>query len=161
MRLGMLNMVLQLGTIALLLLFVAVFWREQQIQEEQEEKGGFCGVVAPTFVRTYRPPEGMEADVSRGKHIWNENACGSCHKKDMKTDATGPALAEVTERWADYPKADLYNWVRNSTALIDSGHPKAVALYDEWKTVMQSYPNLSDQDIEHLLAYIEAKYIIY
>ena len=48
----------------------------------------------------------------------------------MKDDLTGPALGAVEERWADYPEEDLYNWIRNSGAMIADGHPRAVELME-------------------------------
>lgn len=96
---------------------------------------------------------------SAGKKVWNSNGCGACHAKDMRSDLTGPALGGVTARWADYPREDLYAWIRNSPKLVASGHPRAVAIYEEWdETPMNTYPGLTDEDIENLLAYIEGVY---
>ena len=68
---------------------------------------------------------------------------------------TGPALAGTEERWSDYPREDLYQWIRASQAMISEGHPRAVELWNEWKpTVMNNFPNLTDDDIESLLLYI-------
>lgn len=84
-----------------------------------------------------------------------KNYCSSCHVKDMKTAMTGPALANAEANWADYPREDLYNWIRNSQALISAGHPRAVELWNEYKpNVMNAFPNLSDEDIESVLLYI-------
>jgi mono/diheme cytochrome c family protein len=94
------------------------------------------------------------ADADAGKNIFRAK-CGSCHNKDMKTKMTGPALGGVEERWAAFPRTDLYKWIRNSQGLISDGHPRAVALWNEWKpTVMNSFPELTDGDIENLIAYI-------
>lgn len=77
----------------------------------------------------------------------------------MKTKMTGPALGGVEDRWADYPREDLYKWIRNSQGMIAEGHPLAVELWKEWQpTVMNPFPNLSDQDIENILAYVNAVY---
>ncbi len=77
----------------------------------------------------------------------------------MKSDATGPALGGAEERWGDYPKQDIYDWVRNSQAMVSKGHPRAVAIYNEYnKSVMQPFPNLTDEDISSLLLYIDGVY---
>ena len=90
-----------------------------------------------------------------GKVIF-QNYCASCHNKNMKDDLTGPALGGVAERWAAYPKEDLYAWINNSQALIASGHPKATELWNKWKpTVMNSFPALTPDDIESVLLYID------
>ncbi len=88
-----------------------------------------------------------------GKALFKAN-CASCHNKNMKSDMTGPALAGVQERWED--EADLYSWIRNSQALIKSGHPRANKLYNDWnQSVMNSFPNFTDEDIAAILTYID------
>ncbi len=99
-----------------------------------------------------------QPSVDAGKTLFR-NYCATCHAKDMKTNSTGPALGGTEERWADYPREDLYNWIRNSQAMINAGHPRAVELWDEWKpTVMTPWPNLTDDDVESILLYINDEY---
>ena len=96
--------------------------------------------------------------VGRGKKLWNENGCGSCHAKNMTTALTGPALKGVADRWSAFPRTDLYAWVRNSSALVDSGHERAVAVWEEnGRSRMSAYPHLTDDDVEDLLAFIGSK----
>ncbi len=98
-----------------------------------------------------------EPTVDVGKTVF-KNYCASCHAKDMKSKLTGPALGGVEERWADYPRQDLYDWIRNSQKMIQAGHPKAVELWNEWKpTVMTAWPNLTDEEIESVMLYIDAQ----
>ncbi len=99
-------------------------------------------------------------DYAKGKSLWNANVCGSCHNKNMKDDATGPALGGVQERWAGEPREHLYRWVQQSQALIASGESqRALAVWSKWKpTVMSNYTNLSNEDVEHLLAFIRGQY---
>jgi mono/diheme cytochrome c family protein len=88
-----------------------------------------------------------------------KNNCAACHSKDMKTASTGPALGGAEERWAAYPKEDLYSWIRNSSAMIESGHPRAKELWSEWgPTVMTSFTGLKDEEIDALLVYINEVY---
>ncbi len=95
--------------------------------------------------------------VEVGKTIFL-NQCASCHNKNMKDDLTGPALAGTSERWAPYDRSDLYSWIRNSQVLIASGHPRAVELWNTWKpTVMNSFPAITDEEIESILLYIDAQ----
>lgn len=89
-----------------------------------------------------------------GKELFRIN-CAACHNRNMKDNLTGPALGGVQERWADYPQEDLYNWIRNSQAMITAGHPKAKEVWDAWKpVVMTPFLTLSDADIDALLLYI-------
>ncbi len=99
-----------------------------------------------------------QPSADAGKTLFR-NYCATCHAKDMKTVSTGPALGGSEERWADYPREDLYGWIRNSQAMIGAGHPRAVELWNEWKpTVMTPWPNLTDEDIESILVYINQEY---
>jgi mono/diheme cytochrome c family protein len=92
-------------------------------------------------------------DPAKGKELFINN-CAQCHAKDMKTKLTGPALAGVEERWGN-DKVNIYKWIRNSAALIASGYPRAVQVYNEnAKSNMNAFPNLKDDDIDNLLAYI-------
>jgi len=77
----------------------------------------------------------------------------------MKSNSTGPALGGVQERWIDYPESDLYAWIRNSQALIATGHPRANEVYVQYnKSAMTAFPDLTDDDIGSLLAYINGVY---
>src|SRR6056297_3690275 len=97
-------------------------------------------------------------DLDAGKSLFRSH-CASCPNKNMKDDLTGPALGGTQERWAEYPREDLYTWIRYSQRLISEGHPRANELWDEWKpTVMNNFPNLTDQEIENVLAYIKGVY---
>ena len=99
----------------------------------------------------------QEANIDAGKTLF-KNYCASCHNKDMKSDLTGPALGAVQDRWDD--EADLYEWIRNSQGMIADGHPRAVELWNAWKpTVMNSFPNLTDEDIANILAYVDCTYL--
>ena len=103
-------------------------------------------------------PAAMSPEYKAGKALWNKNACGACHNKNMKDVATAPALGGVTARWAAYPRQDLYAWIRSSQVLISEGHPRAKELWGEWKPNVMSNYKLEDEEIEALLQYIEAQY---
>lgn len=137
----------------------------------EEEHYGFCGVVySETYPRNYDDTHPInysnEKDdpfvaIAEGKSLFKAN-CASCHAKNMKSDLTGPALGDVRQRWSAYPKEDLYDFIRNSQAMIHQGHPRTNELWDSWQpTVMNNFPNLSDEQIEAILAYTEARYYNY
>jgi cytochrome c2 len=89
-------------------------------------------------------------DPAAGKALFNAQ-CAACHKLDSK--GTGPALRGVTGRHA---KDWFYGWIKNSSALIKSGDPDAVKLWEEYKpSVMTSFPNLTKQDVDNILAYTD------
>jgi len=99
-----------------------------------------------------------QVDANVGKTLFRDN-CAQCHNRDMKSTLTGPALGPAEEHWAEYPREELYAWIRNSQALIAEGHPRAVEIWNEYKpTVMNSFPNLTDEEIEAVLAYVQQEY---
>ncbi len=87
-------------------------------------------------------------DTAAGKALFNTN-CAACHKMDGK--ATGPALRGVA---AKYDTAWLHKWIKDSQGLIKSGDALAIKVYEENdKKLMTSFPQLSDADIDNILAY--------
>ncbi|MEM1318849.1 MAG: c-type cytochrome [Bacteroidota bacterium] len=98
-----------------------------------------------------------EPNLDEGKALFKAN-CAQCHNRNMKDDLTGPALGGVQERWEGREEV-LYAWITNSAAVIASGDEYAVNLYNQWnKAAMNAFPNLSDQQIESILGYINAVY---
>jgi mono/diheme cytochrome c family protein len=89
-----------------------------------------------------------------GESLFKSN-CAACHK--VYKNAVGPALYNVTEK---YESEWLYSWIKNSSALIKSGDARAVSIYNEYrKANMNSFPQLSQDDIDAILAYTSmAKY---
>jgi mono/diheme cytochrome c family protein len=89
-----------------------------------------------------------KADAIAGEALYKSN-CAACHKLDKK--GVGPALRNVAEK---YERDWLYKWISNSQGLIKSGDSKAVALFAEYNnSVMTSFPGLSNNDIDNILAY--------
>ena len=89
-----------------------------------------------------------KGDVIAGEALYKSN-CAACHKLDKK--GVGPALRNVAEK---YERDWLYKWISNSQGLIKSGDSKAVALFAEYNnSVMTSFPGLSNNDIDNILAY--------
>ncbi len=96
------------------------------------------------------PTYAQEPDIDKGKSLFNMN-CAACHKLNKR--AVGPALAGVSQK---YEKEWLYSWIKNSMAMVKSGDPQAVAIYEEYnKSVMTAFPQLSNEDIDNILAYTD------
>ncbi len=92
----------------------------------------------------------QEPDIQKGKSLFNSQ-CAACHK--LNRNLVGPALKGVS---AKYEKDWLYSWIKNSQAMIKAGDPQAVAIYEEWnKVAMNAFPNLSNEDIDNILAYTD------
>lgn len=89
---------------------------------------------------------------ANGQALFSAN-CASCHAPHK--DLTGPALAGVEQRWGD--KKKLYSWIRNNQAFLKTGDQYANELYLKWnKTQMNLFPNLTDPEIDAMLAYVNS-----
>ncbi len=94
------------------------------------------------------PASTGNGDVVAGKALFNAN-CAACHKLYKK--ATGPALFATGDK---YDREWLRNWIRDSQKMVRAGDPQAVALFEENnKSVMTSFPALTDADIDNIIAY--------
>ena len=104
--------------------------------------------AAPAAPEAAAPAATAGGDPVKGKELFNTN-CAACHKLDAKS--TGPALRGVADK---HEKAWLYKWVHNSSEMIKSGDPAAVKLFAENnKSVMTAFPQLSEADIDNIIAY--------
>ncbi len=91
------------------------------------------------------PPGGPD-----GKAIFQAN-CAACHNPIK--DATGPALQGADGRVPS--KEWLYEWIHNPAAKIASGDAYANKLYDDWgKTQMTAFPDLTEAEIDAVIAYV-------
>lgn len=75
--------------------------------------------------------------------------CTQCHLPDK--DFVGPALAGVEKKWKD--KQLLFDFVRNSTEVIQKDQ-YAAELFEKWKQApMLPFPQLTDEEIHAILDY--------
>ncbi len=98
------------------------------------------------------PAAGVVGDVVKGKELFNSQ-CAACHA--LYKPMTGPALYGILDK---YPKPFLVKWIRNNTELIKAGDPTALKIYNEnQQKPMSIFPQLSDADIDDILAYSMTK----
>ena len=113
------------------------------------------------FIFPYANLFAQDVDIAVGKTLFNAN-CAACHKLDKKM--TGPALRHVENRLLNDEGLDkqwLYAWIRNSASVIKSGDTYANKIYEEYnRAAMTAYPQLSDTDIENILAYTNQEKIV-
>ncbi len=95
-----------------------------------------------------------------GRTLFRSN-CASCH--NPKADGTGPPLIGVTARWktaGDYRGKPgeqwLHLWIKNWHEPVDSNYKYAVDMANSRIAQMNSFSNLSDEDINKILEYVEA-----
>jgi cytochrome c551/c552 len=123
---------------------------QPQFTEGMNQKRTAFQQFVTTFILLLSLSAALTLQAQDGKALFNQK-CASCHAIDK--NLVGPALKGVEDRWDD--KAMLYEWVRNSAAVIKKGYPRAVAVYNEYNKIqMTAYPELKDADIDAILAYI-------
>lgn len=111
-------------------------------------------------VGTFKEPVQEAAIGHPGHKIFRAN-CYACHRMNKKL--VGPALAGVLER---HDSLWVISMIRNSSQLIASGDPEAVALFREYNgTVMTSFSSFSEDELKALLEYIsiateESKFVV-
>lgn len=123
---------------------------QPQFTEGMNQKRTAFQHIALSFILLVSLSLSLSTRAQDGKALFNQK-CASCHAIDK--NLVGPALKGVEERWDD--KAMLYDWVRNSAAVIKKGYPRAVAVYNEYNKIqMTAFPELKDADIDAILAYV-------
>lgn len=102
-------------------------------------------------------PDGRETNAElstfeTGQLLFQKH-CIACHCPSLSTPLTGPALGNVTQFRS---KTWLRQFTRNAQALIASGDSLAACSWNAWKpSIMPSNPNLSDDQIDAIYAFIE------
>jgi cytochrome c2 len=101
---------------------------------------------------TATPAAAGGGDAEKGKVLFTNN-CAQCHAVTEEV-VVGPGLKGIQQR---APGKDwLHKWIRNSSAVIASGDPYAVQVFNKYQKIqMSSFPNLTDADIDGILTYID------
>ncbi|RQP12282.1 MAG: quinol:cytochrome C oxidoreductase [Chryseobacterium sp.] len=102
----------------------------------------------------YVTAQEAQGDPQKGMELFKAN-CTACHQLDKQV--IGPPLAGVVQRVQDEAGKDvawLHSWIKDNKALRESGDAYANELFEKYNKVeMTPFPNLSDQDIDDILAY--------
>jgi len=94
----------------------------------------------------------VSAYAQDGEKLFKQN-CASCHLMSDKA-MVGPGLAGMFERVPSEEWA--VKWIKNSSAMIASGDPYAVKIFNEFnKAQMTAFEYLSDEEIDAILDYIK------
>lgn len=101
-------------------------------------------------------PAGAELDLTRlaekGEGIFQQK-CGPCHTIDQGDRPTGPDLAGVTDR---RDRQWLARMIREPGRLIAEKDPIAVELLERFNNLQMPAFDLSEADLQALLAYLSA-----
>lgn len=154
MKLPLLNDVLKL----IYLLFAAIvfaigygiFEGNISLKETLSNKPMGCGTIAQ-FGDGYDGSSSIE----EGKRLF-KTYCATCHAKNLKVDATGPALNRFFENWQkDTTRIRAY--LSDSRAYLETYNDARIAkIRTEFKsTANNHFFPLSKVELAHLLSYIE------
>ncbi|TAE23119.1 MAG: cytochrome c [Cytophagales bacterium] len=130
------------------LLAVVAFMQPDGSNDSTSATGTTVAAVTPTaapVVAALTPAQ------EHGKSLFTGN-CSQCHNL-TEVDMVGPGLKGARARtpgdeW-------LKKWIKNSTALIATGDPYAVQVFNKFQKIpMSSFTNLSDEDLTDLIDYI-------
>lgn len=88
-------------------------------------------------------------DAAAGAAIFKQK-CTACH--GIEKAVVGPALKGIDTK---YDEAWLIKWIRNAPAFIASGDALAVKAGEYSPAMMSAFPELSDDDIKNIVAYVK------
>ncbi|MCC5612393.1 c-type cytochrome [Nostoc sp. CHAB 5834] len=127
-------------------LSLALLLNSGQVTAQDSTAAGGGGPATAT------PAAAGGGDAEKGKLLFTNN-CAQCHAVTEEV-VVGPGLKNIQQR---APSKDwLYKWIRNSSAVIASGEPYAVQVFNKYQKIqMSNFPNLTDADIDGILAYID------
>lgn len=89
--------------------------------------------------------------IATGQILFSQN-CGACH--NFKEDGIGPQLGGLTKKVSvDW----MHAFIKDPKTVIESGDERASELFAKYKTIMPSFPNYSNEQINGLIAFIHTK----
>jgi mono/diheme cytochrome c family protein len=88
-------------------------------------------------------------DAAAGAAIFKQK-CTACHGIDKAV--VGPALKGIDTK---YDEAWLIKWIKNAPSFIASGDAQAVKAAEYSPAMMSAFPELSDDDIKNIVAYVK------
>ncbi|HOI88580.1 MAG TPA: c-type cytochrome [Lentimicrobium sp.] len=113
------------------------------------KKGVIPGIMLLSVLLFLLIPESLQAQD--GRQLF-EKHCTVCHKIG-EGKLVGPDLKDITQR---RERDWLVRFIRNSKEMIDAGDPLAVQVFEENNKVpMQAFENLSGEEINSIIDYIE------
>lgn len=93
-----------------------------------------------------------KGNPNNGEKIFKQN-CTACHSIELKKKMIGPALYDITKK---RDKNWLHKWIKDNKSLRKKGDKIALKIYKEYGNIeMNSFPNLSEKDIDDILSFIE------
>lgn len=90
--------------------------------------------------------------IMRGKLIFKNEQCTSCHKPTQKCNNV---LKDLRQRRSEQ---FIYAFIRNEDSLVKAKHPEAIAIKEDynWANGQHNKKHLSDNQLNDLLNYISS-----
>lgn len=112
-----------------------------------------AAVFQDSIVRDTEAQKDVHGHVDNGRRLFSMS-CATCH--NVNTESSGPALRGILDRAPS--KQWIYDFIRNSTRVIQSGDQYANNLFKEFDGErMPHFPGFTDQELDDILTYIEAE----
>jgi cytochrome c oxidase cbb3-type subunit 3 len=97
---------------------------------------------------------GFTAANAQGEGLFKQK-CNTCHMVDK--GSTGPLLKGVKAKWNDAGEGPmLYEWVKNSQALIQSGKSKLAKEIEGFSPTAMPPQQVTDAEVDQILDYIDS-----
>lgn len=94
----------------------------------------------------------QDLSAASGEEIF-KSLCAPCHRTDTRR-TVGPGLKGVSEKRGE---EWVRNWIIDNKAMIQSGDPDAVAVWEEYKIDMPPFKQISDAEMDDLILYMEVE----
>jgi nitrite reductase (NO-forming) len=108
-------------------------------------------VAALLMVPGSASAQANDAALKRGKSLWQNRGCTTCHAFYKK--GAGPDLAGVTQRRS---KEWLVSWLKDTEGMLESDST-AKALLVEWNNIRMPAQKFTDADVEAILTFLDAE----
>ncbi|MEJ7778334.1 MAG: cytochrome c3 family protein [Daejeonella sp.] len=108
-------------------------------------------LVLISFLGAAAVSSAQAQDAAAGAAIFKQK-CTACHA--IGKVVIGPDLKGIDSK---YDEAWLVKWIRNAPAFIASGDPQAVKASEFSPAAMSAFPELSEDDVKNILAYVKAE----
>ena len=96
---------------------------------------------------------GQQAIAQDGEQLFKAK-CNTCHMVDK--NSTGPNLKGVKQKWTDAGEGELiYEWVKNSEALIASGKSKMANEIKGFSPSAMTPQVVTNEELDAILNYID------
>lgn len=118
------------------------------LKEAEIDYRFYCGVTTEE-TNTFFPADNPALKELPGYALFKDWACNTCHAIDH--NLVGPALNGLSDRRS---RDWIIKMIRNSSALISSGDPEAVTIFEKFDRLQMPPHDLSEEEIDQILDYI-------